>query len=114
MRGGSPYVHPLVTALIYIIGAFGIVFVAAFLFILSLLILPAHGHSFYPWECCHDRDCEAISSSRVEGVPGGYLIDGLHYVAERDARNSPDGQYHACFPKASTNPRCFWRPPRSV
>ena len=72
------------------------------------------GHSFYPEICCSGQDCDVLESNRVESVPGGYLIDGLLYVAERDAKNSPDGRYHGCFPGNKSSVRCFWRPPMSM
>ena len=74
----------------------------------------AHGHSFYSHECCHDRDCGPIAASRVIVSGGGYLIDGHHWVPEKDAKDSPDGEFHACFPlPAKDKLRCFYRPPGS-
>lgn len=64
----------------------------------------------YPWECCSDRDCEQISETRVRPVQGGYLVDGKFHVPQAEVRHSPDGRFHACFPKPDVL-KCFWAPP---
>lgn len=66
----------------------------------------------YPWECCSDRDCEEISAARVRPMQGGYLVDGRFNVPQAEVRHSPDGRYHACFPKPDVL-KCFWAPPPS-
>ena len=65
----------------------------------------------YPVECCSGYDCAAINEKRVSAAVGGYLIDGVHFVAQQDVRQSKDGEYHACFPKPETL-RCFFAPPQ--
>ena len=83
--------------------------------LIYFVISKALSHEWYPIDCCSGRDCSSIPSYRVDRVSGGYLIDGIHFVAERDARNSPDGQFHACFPvNAKSWLRCFFRPPMSM
>lgn len=82
--------------------------------VVACFAVLAQAHGFYPHECCHDRDCAPIASYRVDHVTGGYLVDGLHYVPEAQARNSPDGRYHACYPVMQGKPRCFFRPPMSM
>jgi len=64
----------------------------------------------YPWECCHDHDCTEISADRVHTSPSGYVIDGHIVVPQSEVRQSPDGRYHACFPKPDKL-RCFFAPP---
>lgn len=64
----------------------------------------------YPWACCADHDCAEISESRVKPEAGGYLIDGRFHVPQAEVRFSPDGRYHACFPKPD-NLKCFFAPP---
>lgn len=64
----------------------------------------------YPWECCHDQDCAEISPDRVKPAPGGYLVDGKFHVEQKDVRHSPDGNYHACFPKPDFL-KCLFVPP---
>lgn len=88
------------------------IFILGWLIASGVIVLA---HSFYPHECCHDKDCTSIASYRVDHVSGGYLVDGLHFVPEAQARNSPDGQFHACFPVAKKELlRCFFRPPMSM
>ena len=72
---------------------------------------PARGHSFYDAYCCNGTDCAPISETRVRVVVGGYLLDGKYFIAEKDARNSQDGDYHACFWPTPDTLRCFYRPP---
>ena len=62
----------------------------------------ALAHSWYPYDCCSDRDCWPMgedSDAREPdpvAVPGGYRThDGL-FVAERDTRVSRDGRFHVC------------------
>lgn len=83
-------------------------------FIVFLVLASAvatFAHSFYPVECCHDRDCAPIDESRVKPGFAGYVVDGKHYVPMSQVRQSPDGQYHACFPNTETL-KCFWAPPQ--
>lgn len=79
---------------------------ASLLFILS----PAFAHSWYPHECCHDKDCAEIADNRVrQDGAGGYIVDGKFPVHRSQVKTSPDGHYHACFP----NPDlllCFFAP----
>lgn len=67
----------------------------------------------YPYSCCGDHDCSPIPASRVkpEGA-GGYVVDSKFHVARKDVLESPDGQYHACFP-TSERMSCFYAPPNS-
>lgn len=80
-------------------------------------VLP---HDFYPPSCCsgdtHNGDCAPLASARVREVQGGYLVDGAFFVSRERARNSPDDQYHGCFPQGEAGPElgCFWRPLPSV
>ncbi len=90
----------------------GVIMLAIALFGLSTY---AHAHDTgkgwsYPWECCADHDCTEISADRVKPTPGGYIVDGKFTVAQKDVRDSPDGRYHACFPKPDFM-RCFFAPP---
>lgn len=88
------------------------------LLILLALIVHARAHEApsgweYPMACCHNFDCAPLDANRVKEIEGGYLIDGKHFVAQKDAKDSPDGIYHACFPSLGQAPRCFWHPPNS-
>jgi hypothetical protein len=83
---------------------------SAFLFGCEAMAHEAHNGWSYPFECCGGHDCSSIDDKRVSYAPGGYLVDGLHFVAQKDVRQSPDGQFHACFPQPN-NLRCFFAPP---
>ncbi|MFC5423951.1 hypothetical protein ACFPOB_31015 [Bosea eneae] len=63
---------------------------------------PARAHSFYPWECCHDRDCwpmgvdaDAREPEPVETAAGWRLHDGI-VIPFAETRPSPDGRFHVC------------------
>jgi hypothetical protein len=73
------------------------------------LSLSAKSHEWYPIECCAGYDCAEISENRVSIAATGYLIDGKFTVPYSEARNSPDGHFHACFPTPDYL-KCFWAP----
>lgn len=79
-----------------------------------MLAIPAWGHSFYPHDCCSDRDCAPLQLARVKSVDGGYMIDGIHFFADRDTRASPDRDYHGCIRFEGQRPVCFWAPKPSM
>ena len=62
----------------------------------------ARAHSWYPYDCCSDRDCwpMGVDSDAKEPdptvVPGGYRTHDSVFVAQRDTRPSRDGRYHVC------------------
>ena len=91
---------------------YGILICAA---LLILSLYGARGHNWYPPECCGGADsygdCIAINPGRVAAHNNGdYLVDGKWLVLRLDVRNSPDGQYHGCFPYSGVL-RCFFAPP---
>ena len=75
---------------------------------LSLALALAAGapetraHSWYPHDCCSDRDCwpmgEDADAREPEPtvVPGGYRLRDGSFIAERDTRPSRDGRFHVC------------------
>jgi hypothetical protein len=84
----------------------GLIVVLGFLSFITVAL----AHSFYPVECCSGYDCAPIDAKRVGFSAGGYMVDGLHFVAQKDVRQSLDGEFHACFPQPN-NLRCFFAPP---
>lgn len=77
---------------------------------------PATAHSFYHYECCHDRDCWPLEASKVRETPQGWVIEGLAAPIPYDwpkLKDSPDGRYHLCTTSGDTSgmPLCFYRPP---
>ena len=72
----------------------------------SVLYLPlpsgetARAHSWYPPECCHDRDC--APTTKMTRLPGGsYLYTTKFGEAEitpqTSIRESRDERVHACI-----------------
>lgn len=80
---------------------------------LALGALPGAsvGHSWYPSECCSDRDC---AEARGEPVAGGYRItakDGRSWIFDESAvRRSEDGHYHLCIMPGAEKPLCAFVP----
>lgn len=77
----------------------------------------ARAHDWYPYECCSNRDCYPVPASRVQVVPGGWIIDGIA-VRHGEARPSPDGRFHICrhqdgkgdLIRPQGQPTCAWAP----
>lgn len=91
----------------------------------------ASAHSWYPEDCCNDRDCEVIPLQAVTETEAGWHVE---YVSaklgvvnvdvprkhHRVKPNDHDGQFHGCFyyprgPDTGLSPRkmqvrCFWYP----
>lgn len=77
--------------------------IAALVGLALLACAPAaSAHSWYPYDCCSDRDCwpMGVDADAREPdpriVPGGYLTHDGIFVAERDTRPSRDGRFHVC------------------
>ena len=93
---------------------------------LMLTPLPAGAHDApkgwaYPFACCSDYDCRAVTAGR-EGVvqerPEGYVIAATgEVIPYSDARvkHSPDGDFHWCSVAGKADGRtiCLFVPPRS-
>lgn len=69
-------------------------------------------HSWYPYECCSDNDCERVKVNTVKEKDGGFEVivyPGQHkmskdwaepmvyHVPYKDARASEDQNYHVCL-----------------
>lgn len=76
---------------------------------------PVLSHSFYSWECCHDRDCGPIAEDLVRITPGGFfLVESGETIPIASARKSPDGLYHRCVKNPSdrkSQTLCLYAPP---
>jgi hypothetical protein len=79
---------------------------------LALLVCasaPAGAHSWYPYDCCSDRDCwpMGVDSDAREPdpaiVPGGYRLRDGTFVAEAETRPSRDGRFHICRESGRAN-----------
>lgn len=93
-----------------IAGVGAILLVCVFIFVLANAP-PARGHSWYPQDCCGGNDCAPVSQDRIRIVPGGYVLDGKYLIPEANARQSQDGDYHACFWPSPDKLHCFFKPP---
>lgn len=88
---------------------------------LCIAITWAHGHSFYPYQCCSEMDCYPVSVPRDEierREDGWFLKKERVTIPFSSARTSPDHQFHICrndlgngtliTPKGE--PPCLWAP----
>jgi len=73
----------------------------------------AVSHSWYPFQCCSDRDCypleEEDGKTATQTADGWRLWDG-RIVARGITKLSPDGQFHICESPAKAI-FCFVAPP---
>lgn len=102
--------------------------VAVILLPLIGVVTLARAHSFYPPECCSDRDCWPADGASAPGEPqpvetaSGWLLHDGTWVARGEERPSPDGRYHVC--RAGGVPdgvlirigrrACFFAPPPAM
>lgn len=82
------------------------------LFSLCLVLFSTlvYGHSWYPYDCCHDQDCFPIKCEDIlEDINGNYIYDGLTFTKDK-IKNSLDAMCHACIGKTSgmSIPRCLF------
>ena len=84
----------------------------------------AHGHNWYPKECCNDEDCkeipEEIAKQIIRETRTGYTVTlppGLHpkypegatlFYSEDKIRRSPDKHFHVCADEEFTY--CLFEP----
>jgi hypothetical protein len=81
------------------------------------LCLPASvgAHSWYPSDCCSDRDCAPHDSADIEEKPEGFTIKSTGEFVERSkAKVAPDDQFHVCRYQTSQIIICFFQPNRGV
>jgi len=54
-------------------------------------------HSWYPSECCSERDCYPINCSEVKKINGGYDYKGI-FFSNNQVKQTPEDQVgcHAC------------------
>ncbi|MCA0404979.1 MAG: hypothetical protein LCH39_02360 [Proteobacteria bacterium] len=78
----------------------------------------ALAHSWYPFECCSDKDCFPMPISDVRVSPAGYTLHDGTLIEYHEARPSPDDRYHICrrndgagpIIRLHKKPACFWAP----
>jgi hypothetical protein len=79
---------------------------------------PAFAHSWYPFECCSERDCFPVATSDVKVIKGGWQLHDGTIIEHIEARPSPDGRFHVCrrddgkgaLIRMHRKPACFWAP----
>lgn len=99
--------------------------------IFALIALPtigvtslAHGHSWYPHECCSDRDCEPADTVDTDATGHMIVVVGRRRIwipFGLESRLSPDGRVHICFRVLTgeldgstfTMPLCLFMPAQS-
>ncbi len=64
-------------------------------------------HSWYPIECCSEKDCHPVFDA-VE-VEGGWQSGGRFYP-DAIVKPSKDGQFHSCEGVFTKRPLCFFVP----
>lgn len=66
--------------------------------ILALLALAtaAQAHSWYPWECCSDHDCQRVKCEDIAEVDGGFRYDGVTFMRSAE-KPSQDRYCHVCI-----------------
>lgn len=69
---------------------------ARILILLLALAGPALAHSWYPYECCSEKDCFPVEARDVREVRGGWELQDGTFIPYREARPSPDGKFHVC------------------
>lgn len=82
------------------------------LVIVLLATTLAFSHSWYPRECCSERDCQQIASEEVRVLPQGGYQWRDHTIPQGKVRFSPDDHYHICI--FSGRVLCFFAPQPSM
>lgn len=87
-------------------------------FAVLCLAVPALAHSWYPYECCSERDCFPVPVKDVKVIKGGWMLHDGTVIEHAEARPSPDGRFHVCrhndgkggLIRLHEKPACFWAP----
>ena len=72
----------------------------------------------YPWSCCSNQDCKALSDSGIGERKDGYVVNQTGEVvayADKRVKDSPDGLYHWCAHPAGIDAGhtiCLFVPPK--
>lgn len=77
----------------------------------------ARAHDWYPYACCHDKDCREVPAGAITPVPGGWRVPSGEVVPYGDprARTTPPeaGEtWHWCTQNggADTRTLCLFTP----
>ena len=72
-------------------------------------------HSWYPKDCCHDKDCHPVPCAEIHVEPDGSVRFGRVYFPRNMIHESRDAYCHVCtsFPNAENLnqiPQCVFVP----
>lgn len=73
----------------------------------------------YPFSCCSNHDCRAVSEGQVRETKNGYVIAStgelIPYSGDTRLKESPDGMTHWCSVAGANDSRtiCLFVPPKS-
>jgi hypothetical protein len=71
------------------------------LYIVAVIVLAppaaALAHSWYPYECCSNRDCHPVACEALIDGPDGSLRYGRTVFLKQQIRPSQDGDCHVCI-----------------
>ena len=90
----------------------------------AMVLSRANAHDWYPWQCCSSSDCWPAPGKEPQPKLVGtkyVLFDGTE-VPERDAKPSPDENFHVCRKGGTIQGEliyadgkpCFWAPVSGV
>jgi hypothetical protein len=96
--------------------AFDIVVLVVVALLLSALFwpAPARAHSWYPQDCCSDRDCWPMGTDADAREPdptpekGGWVTHDGKFVPESETRPSKDGRFHICRSDGTLTGEVIW------
>jgi len=72
-----------------------------------LIVLLLLAHSWYPPQCCADKDCKEVPCSEIARAGNVYLYHEMSFPSLSHAY-SPDGKCHVCV--YGKIPRCIFTP----
>lgn len=91
------------------------------LIILALAIVAsstlAIAHSWYDYDCCHDRDCWPLPAFSVEATSQGWkILETGETIPFSQARKSKDDDFHICRRGGKKDGEiiCLYAPPMGI
>ncbi len=73
-----------------------------------LFTTSALAHSWYPNDCCSDKDCKPVKCTEIMPVIDGFEYNGYKFTRDK-IRASQDGTCHICI-TTSNYPICVFFP----
>ena len=71
--------------------------------------MVALGHSWYPQECCSDKDCfEVACADLITQADGSIIYDGITFTKDK-IKSSLDAMCHVCFSPTTRTPFCLFQ-----